>query len=77
MNKQELIKKGVRAKKLTGIDYFFVADIKEKFPDMKIETENIIYDSQENPIVESKYIKPLTDFDKTIKESLLFKPKNK
>ena len=75
--KDELVRKGVRSIFDEGEVYYYVEDIREKMPECKIDTDKIVRLPEGSLIVEAQYVEYLTNFDKKVKQSLLFRPKKK
>ena len=75
MKLSDLKERGMRSITIDNTEYFFVEDIKNDFPDLKIDTKEIIYEDKV-PLIRSKYIHQKTEFDLMI-EKTLDKDKNK
>lgn len=55
--------------------YFYTEDIVENYPDLKIDTDQILF-SGETPLVKAKDIHAMTAFDQLITKNLLQPKKN-
>jgi hypothetical protein len=75
---QKLLDLGLNCHVIEKGIYFLVQDIKDKAPDYKIDPTQIVKLSPmgvEELFVEVEHIKPLTPFDRKIRQSLNFNPK--
>lgn len=77
MQEVQLKQREVRTIILNDDDYYFyVQDIKDNCPDLKIETSHIIYD-KDIPLVMAKYVHVKTEFDNMITKAWNYKPSKK
>lgn len=71
-SQEELIANEVRYEEKEGKQYFCVADIRMKFPEMKFDTKRFKVSKKLGNLVPYEAIEPMTDFDKNI-QKLYFK----
>lgn len=65
----QLKQKEVRSIFVDNANYFYVQDIKDKCPELKVDVDKIIY-IDKTPLVKSEDVYPMTDFDKIIAKTL-------
>lgn len=73
---EALKEKNVRYITKDGVDYFYVEDIKKNYELFAFDGTEIIY-IDDIPLIDSKYVFKLVEFDLNMKKVLNFKPKNK
>lgn len=78
MKEEMLLKAGVRYATERGIRFFNIEDIKERFPEHKVDTEQIRtvdFSGIKDVGVRAEDIHPMTDWDKLMIKTINFKDK--
>lgn len=69
MNSTTLKRLGVKNINIKDKDYFHVQDIKDNFPDLKLDSKQIIY-KDDVALIHPDHVHLMTDFDKMMLKSL-------
>ncbi|MDV3557481.1 hypothetical protein CMU76_17265 [Elizabethkingia anophelis] len=73
---ERLKEQNVRYTIIDGEEYFYVEDIQKNYDYMIVDLKEVIY-VDEIPLIKVKFINKLSKFDKMMKQTLNFKPKDK
>lgn len=72
----ELMGKGVKSIFIFNANHYYVEEVKEKCPELKIDVNKIVY-IDEIPFIKSEDIYKMTPFDHMMKKTLFYKKPKK
>ena len=76
ITQKEIMRAGIKWVNVEGTRYFLVSELKEHFPHVKVNIENLI-ESPMGKMVAYSDIELMSDFDLKINQALNFNPKAK